>query len=1019
MRLHSMRLQAFGPFPGVEEVDFEALADGGLFLLHGATGAGKTTVLDAVCFALYGVVPGVRQSAHRLRSDHADPSLDTTVVLEVTLRGRRLRLSRSPAWERPKRRGAGTTRQQPRVLVEELPCGAGDSAPATVLSTRLDEAGQLVRDLIGMSPDQFCQVVLLPQGQFAEFLRADAEARRPLLEQLFGTARFSAVEKWLVERRKEAWRELEDASAEVTALVSRVSEAAGVEHSPADLAEETVREWVESLARNARRAADSAAVVAGTAAEALEQHESGAAEARAVLDRRRRVASLHDRWQALEAVRPEWALAVARLDAARRADALAHPLASWTQMTRRVAQARRSWDTAVGQLPDADRQAGSVGDTVDALQLQASAVAAELGAVQELAALERQLQRCSEDEQRLTGMLSQATRRAGELQTQLAEAPETRRELAAELDRARAAEAVLPGERAAAEQSAARVDAARRRDATIAELASAERAMQSAVDAAQEARESWLNLRQGRLDGMAAELAAGLQPQCACPVCGSAEHPAPAQAVHGRVSEDAEHAAEELWRRRDEARQAACDRVSELTARLAAHRAAAGGDAAVNELDDAHRDAARRLRSTEQLAARTDELETALRRHDEAQAGLQRDAQETAVHLADTAARLAASEETRRAATTRLAGALGADRTVAERAHRLEHLSRVHAAAVLAGEELLRAEALEADAAESALSHARGQGFASVADAQAAALPAETLEELQSLVDAWSTEERLIREHLATPELAQEQHASLSAVEAGRAAAALDAAERHLAVVLAARAEATARCELAAGDLREARSRAERLETLTVALEHALDAVRPLRERHAVVEGLSRLAEGSSADNSLRMRLSAYVLAARLEQVALAASQRLVRMSGGRYTLEHTDAAAGGRSRSGLGLLVRDAWTGVTREPSTLSGGESFFASLALALGLADVVTAEAGGALIETLFIDEGFGTLDDETLEEVLAVLDDLREGGRAVGIVSHVADLRARIPAQLHVRKGPNGSTLAPLSAARGAA
>ena len=178
-------------------------------------------------------------------------------------------------------------------------------------------------------------------------------------------------------------------------------------------------------------------------------------------------------------------------------------------------------------------------------------------------------------------------------------------------------------------------------------------------------------------------------------------------------------------------------------------------------------------------------------------------------------------------------------------------------------------------------------------------------------------------------------------------------------------------------------------------------------ERHATADSLSRLAEGKSADNRLRMSLSGYVLAARLEQVAIAASDRLLRMSSGRYQLVHTAEGATGRSRGGLLLRVLDAWTGVERDPASLSGGESFSASLALALGLADVVTAEAGGTLLETLFVDEGFGSLDEDALDEVMGVLDGLRDGGRTVGLVSHVADLRQRVPVQLQVVKGRHGS------------
>ncbi|NEA52513.1 SbcC/MukB-like Walker B domain-containing protein, partial [Streptomyces sp. SID10815] len=182
----------------------------------------------------------------------------------------------------------------------------------------------------------------------------------------------------------------------------------------------------------------------------------------------------------------------------------------------------------------------------------------------------------------------------------------------------------------------------------------------------------------------------------------------------------------------------------------------------------------------------------------------------------------------------------------------------------------------------------------------------------------------------------------------------------------------------------------------------------PLREEYDRVARLAALTAGTSADNERRMRLESYVLAARLEQVAAAATVRLRRMSSGRYTLVHSDDRAG-RGRSGLGLHVVDAWTGRERDTATLSGGETFFASLALALGLADVVTDEAGGVRLDTLFIDEGFGSLDDQTLDEVLDVLDSLRERDRSVGIVSHVADLRRRVHAQLEVVKGRSGSAV----------
>ena len=221
MRLHRLEAVAFGPFAEQVEVDFDALSDAGLFLLTGATGAGKTSVLDAVCFALYGAVPGDRQGAKRLRSDHAAPTVAPSVTLEFSVAGRRFRIVRSPAWERPRKRGTGTTREQARVLLTER---LGDRWAGR--ATRLDEAGHVVSELLGLTMSQFCQVQMLPQGRFQAFLRADSDERHRLLQRLFRTSRFEDVEHWLRERRRALRREADRAHDAVAALVGRVSEAA-------------------------------------------------------------------------------------------------------------------------------------------------------------------------------------------------------------------------------------------------------------------------------------------------------------------------------------------------------------------------------------------------------------------------------------------------------------------------------------------------------------------------------------------------------------------------------------------------------------------------------------------------------------------------------------------------------------------------------------------------------------------------------------------------------------------------
>ena len=223
MRLHQLSATAFGPFVDTVDVDFDALSDAGLFLLSGATGAGKSSVLDAVCFALYGAVPGDRQQAGRLRSDQAPPALAPSVSLDLTIAARRFRVVRAPAWRRPKKRGEGTTTEQARVSLSERVDGAW-----VHLTSRLDEAGDLLSGLLGMNLDQFCQVALLPQGQVQAFLRARPDERQRLLARLFRTGRFERVEAWLREHRLALRRASEEHAASGRALGGRRAEAGGL-----------------------------------------------------------------------------------------------------------------------------------------------------------------------------------------------------------------------------------------------------------------------------------------------------------------------------------------------------------------------------------------------------------------------------------------------------------------------------------------------------------------------------------------------------------------------------------------------------------------------------------------------------------------------------------------------------------------------------------------------------------------------------------------------------------------------
>ncbi|MCW3039331.1 MAG: repair exonuclease, SbcC, partial [Solirubrobacterales bacterium] len=225
MRLHRLQVQALQAFAGCVEVDFDALSEAGLFLLHGETGAGKTTLLDAVVFALFGRLPGARGGEGRERADLAAPELPTSVTLELTLRGERLRITRTPKQERPKQRGTGVRTVAPTVVLEAI---ATDGS-AVVKATRVEEVQHEIDRLLGMNREQFCQVVLLPQGQFATFLHARSDEREELLARLFGTERFEQAERWLTERRKRADEDVRRALQDLREMAARLSQVLAAE----------------------------------------------------------------------------------------------------------------------------------------------------------------------------------------------------------------------------------------------------------------------------------------------------------------------------------------------------------------------------------------------------------------------------------------------------------------------------------------------------------------------------------------------------------------------------------------------------------------------------------------------------------------------------------------------------------------------------------------------------------------------------------------------------------------------
>ncbi|MFG2177243.1 AAA family ATPase [Streptomyces abikoensis] len=1109
MRLHRLTLTAFGPFGGTEHIDFDELAGAGLFLLHGPTGAGKTSVLDAVCYALYGGVPGARQGAGlTLRSDHADPATPTEVVLELTAGERRLEITRRPEQPRPKKRGTGFTREKAYSALRELPAGASEWK---ALSRSHDEIGEEITRLLGMSREQFCQVVLLPQGDFARFLRAEDGARARLLGRLFDTGRFAAAEEHLAELRRTAEARVRAGDERLLALGHRMRQAAadsslpevGTPHpstvpdarrpaprrgpgapasgdlvvrpaatgaptglpaggrasasagalgivsggaalpgeaaglpaaTPSDPggAQPSSRAGASGPAAPAsRRAGRVPAPRAGRAGAAvpgpLAPGDAGLAEA--VLEwaalarthaRERRdiadaAARAAERGHQLARQRADEARDLERLqrrhaDAQRRAAALAEGRAERDAVRERLARGRAA-EVVAPALEARDRAESEHRAAAEAEHRARTPLPAERreAGAEELGALEHALREelgslaaARRAEDRAAAIAADTTRleRAADAdEALLAEAADwltgwdaTRRDHQRRVDAAQEAAALAERLATRLETERQRLAAARRRDGLAHDVSAAEARLLRAREEAVAAHEHWLDLKERRLRGIAAELAAGLEPGAPCAVCGATEHPEPARAAAGQVDRATEEAALAASRRANDVRDAADLALRPLREELAV-AAADAGEATVADLtalvDELARDHAGARTAAEDLHRARQALDSAEREHERRRAGQE----EARLRLAAHATRRDGLDAELRALTEELDRARGGAESVAHRAALLERRLGLVAGAAEAARETARTADRLKEADDRLADAAYRAGFDTPAQAAAALLGAAARRELEQREEAWRREEAAVAAELADPGPAEAAALPPADPEAARAAA--DAATRLLRHASAEEAAARTRCD-----------ELDRLSAEAVA-----DARRlaPLRAEYHRVAELASLAAGTSARNERKMRLESYVLAARLEQVAAAATVRLRRMSGGRYTLVHSDARTSGRGRSGLGLHVVDAWTGSERDTATLSGGETFFASLALALGLADVVTEEAGGVRLDTLFIDEGFGSLDEQTLDEVLDVLDSLRERDRTVGIVSHVADLRQRVPAQLRVVKDRSGSSV----------
>ncbi|MHB1491241.1 MAG: AAA family ATPase, partial [Cellulomonas sp.] len=563
MHLHSMTVQAIGPFAGRYTIDFEALGASGIFLLEGPTGAGKSTLIDAIVFALYGKVASAEASEDRLRSGHAADDVESIVDLVLETGNGIYRVRRTPQFDRPKKRGEGTVRQPASVKLWRLtslpggPLADHDDLDGEIVSTRLDEAGLELRRAIGLDREQFVQTIVLPQGEFASFLRADPEARSGLLQRIFGTQAYEQLQKQLEEMRREAGRALAEARADVGRAAAHFIGAAsltdGVDPEPVaqiraaaesvstDLVD-LVDAQVARLSLLAERAAtdDARARSDHVAARDALAAETGRASALARRD------ALRSEQVALDARSADHAAAHARLSEARRAATVRPLLDGADRADAAQRDAVSAWRTALraapadlvtllggdvarnGALPDTALLDTALLDTapLDRARMRDHGVVATL---ERVVGLEDGLPTLRSAEDALEAELAGVGRDLAAIDAELLARPEERR-LLAERQAEVAAVAVQVGarrDRAATARSL--LVHAQDADRTRAELATIGVEHGAAVGAARAALAVETHLRAARIEGMAGELAAGLHLGEPCPVCGAVEHPAPAQ----------------------------------------------------------------------------------------------------------------------------------------------------------------------------------------------------------------------------------------------------------------------------------------------------------------------------------------------------------------------------------------------------------------------------------------------------------------------------------------------------------
>lgn len=1009
-----LTMSAFGPFAETQTLDFTELGSRHFFLIHGPTGSGKTTILDAICFALYGDTSGAMRDGRQMRSDHAGPSVVTEITFDFAIGPETYRVKRNPEQERSKISGKGTTVMRPGATLWKRTGAAGDDDEGIVMENGWLKVNEKVENLLGFKSSQFRQVVLLPQGEFRKLLTAGSGERQVILETLFRTEVYRRIEETLKESARALKNDFEKLAGQKSWVLQDAK--AGTQEELEDRYDENIKQLnelsgqIETCRNAAKEAQERLAMgkqiaeklnekkIAETAVAGLQRRSQEIEKRRLELSFARQALSLLDAENLLDSRRGEATSAAKHLGDKKNRynDALIAKEAA-EEILAKEKEREPEREAANREITKLDDLTGKVG----ALDKARKAVIAA------------ESKHDDAKKGRDNAQISLAT-----IQKKIKDMTKAHLEAIANAAQVAALEA--------ASKEAAQLSAKRQvLETSRGELNSISKKFDAAGEILRKAEDSYIQAK-GKLfamqeawnQGQAAILADSLAPGAPCPVCGSLEHPAPAQNEAPLPLEKdlkaAQQAVSNLEAIRDDTQQKV-NSIAEIKATLAGKT----GELAKELGEKAGippavlRDAAMRAKSLwekavqasksagfldaeikllnkkEELAA--GHLEKTKSDYIETNAALETGKaivreRESFVpeELRDPAA-LQKARNNARSKLKELKDSLELAQNAANKANRA--LAGANAAVNEAGE-TLRTASKRAEVEESLfLQRLADAGFKDCAEYSQAKRTQKEIQSLEQLIKNFddsmtSAKDRLVRATQAAIGLTEPDLKKLT----------LDLNN----------AENIWKEALAQGT--KLQSQVNQENSWLTKLQKLESSLKELEKRYAVIGRLSEVANGR---NMYGLTFQRFVLGALLDDVTVAATERLKLMSRGRYHLQRTMDRARRNAPGGLDLEVFDTYTGVARSVVTLSGGETFLTSLSLALGLADVVQSYAGGIRLDTIFIDEGFGSLDPESLDFAMRALIDLQKGGRLVGIISHVPELKERVDARLEVRPTEKGS------------